>query len=179
MDMPPSTLETPITHSESDIDLTNLYKTVPVNPASNQTRLIEIIGGPDTALQCRFHCVSLSDDPQYIALSYAWGPPPATRSIWIDGHQVPIRENLWLFLCQVRKRSQQWSWENLGNWMYGPGAWKYLWVDALCIDQGSIVEKNHQVQKMSEIYSKVCYHPIALVNLFWGVANGLVCRQCL
>jgi hypothetical protein len=95
--MPSSTVATPVTCAEPNLDVTDLYQTVPLDPVGDQIRLIEIISGSNDALQCRFHCVSLSDKPQYVALSYAWGPPPAIKSIWIDGHEILIRENLWLF----------------------------------------------------------------------------------
>lgn len=30
-----------------------------------------------------------------------------------------------------------------------------LWIDAICIDQGNVTEKNHQVQRMGVIYAGV------------------------
>ena len=50
-----------------------------------------------------------------------------------------IRENLWWFLHHMRLRSQ----------------WKLFWIDALCIDQSNILERNHQVNSMRQIYSNV------------------------
>jgi hypothetical protein len=31
---------------------------------------------------------------------------------------------------------------------------KLLWIDALCIDQENVIERNHQVQQMGEIFSR-------------------------
>lgn len=138
------------------MDLADLYQTLPLDETSHQIRLLEIIGGPDTALQCKFHLVSLSNKPEYVALSYAWGEPQATQSIWIDGCKTDIRDNLWLFLCQARKRT---SWLSFRNLVYGCGPWKYLWIDALCINQENVREKNAQVQNMAEIYTKVRSRP--------------------
>jgi hypothetical protein len=133
------------------MNLDPLYQDVPLDQTGNEIRLLEIIGGPDTALRCRFHRVLLTEQPQFIALSYTWGRRDLTKVISIDGYEVSIRENLWLFLCQARQRSQRTLW----NMFRGCGPWKYLWVDALCINQSNIPEKNIQVSHMADIYSKV------------------------
>jgi hypothetical protein len=49
--------------------------------------------------------------------------------------------NLWDFLHEARSRKDQ----------------RRLWVDALCINQSHIDEKNHQVGIMGEIYSKAAW----------------------
>jgi hypothetical protein len=49
-------------------------------------------------------------------------------------------KNLWNFLHMAR--------EQFSN------ASKIFWIDAICINQGSIPERNHQVSQMGAIYSK-------------------------
>jgi len=81
------------------------------------------------------------DERKYEALSYAWGPEPksktAQRSIAIDGNRFPVSENLWLALFHLRFEST-----------------RVLWIDAICIDQGNLSERNQQVAMMGLIYSR-------------------------
>jgi hypothetical protein len=79
----------------------------------------------------------LSGTTQYTALSYTWGDTPADHIIDLNGTTFPVRKNLWTFLNRARK-------DNFEG---------YLWIDALCIDQAKVREKNHQVALMGEIYS--------------------------
>lgn len=52
----------------------------------------------------------------------------------------------------------------------GPRRWKYFWIDAICIDQSNTLERNHQVQMMSEIYKSAQFVMIWL---------GSACEQAL
>lgn len=80
---------------------------------------------------------------QYEALSYAWGPPKFTESVDIEddsatgGWQaMPITANLSEALFALRHDDHA----------------RWLWVDAISIDQTNIEEKNHQVAQMGAIY---------------------------
>ncbi|GAP86975.1 putative heterokaryon incompatibility protein [Rosellinia necatrix] len=102
-------------------------------------RLLKLLpGGPDEAIQCALSHESLEQPPPYYAVSYTWGSPDVAGEVTLDGCAVPVRENLHQFLRHVRD----------------PGASLALWVDALCIDQGSIPERNRQVPLMGEIYAR-------------------------
>ena len=81
--------------------------------------------------------ISLDDNPRYEALSYTWGDPRVTCTIKL--HKVPweVTTNLEAGLRHLR--------ENINE--------KVLWVDAMCIDQGSNEEKNYQVLLMKIIYA--------------------------
>ncbi|RYN56718.1 hypothetical protein AA0114_g2854 [Alternaria tenuissima] len=76
--------------------------------------------------------------PPYIALSYTWGANATYTNIEINRVKVLVRENLWDFLHQQLLH---------GN--YGP-----FWIDALCIQQSEVHERNHQVRMMDSIYMK-------------------------
>ena len=104
-----------------------------------QIRLLKLQPSDDPQKLCyTLHHVGLHDAPAYSAISYRWGDPLATTSIYIDGHQLPITNNLWHCLHQFMQR-----------------AWpKFLWVDAVCINQADIVERGEQVGFMHEIYSQ-------------------------
>jgi hypothetical protein len=74
---------------------------------------------------------------QYTALSYMWGEAIADRTIILHGKHFPVRKNLWDFLDRARKDHFE----------------GFLWIDALCIDQAKVGERNHQVALMGKIYS--------------------------
>lgn len=135
-------------------DDTHLYESVPLPLENhNASRLLEIVkDDDDKPIFCRLHSACLDDSAMsYTALSYMWGEDGASKNITVNGINVRIRPNLWEFLSQlrrdqVRKRSRR------------P---LLLWIDALCIDQGNIPERNHQVGIMSRIYSE------AEMTLIW------------
>lgn len=76
------------------------------------------------------------DQAQYAAISYAWTKSEPTCHIQIQPISVRIRPNLHDFLKMARKGHRQ-------DWMF---------VDALCIDQGSVPEPNDQVALMGAVY---------------------------
>jgi hypothetical protein len=111
---------------------------------------------------CSLHIVSLDENPSYEAFSYAWGDPTITAPIqlWsspqtssqcareasalsaptedeVYGAQWPVTTNLEAALRYLRHRSEI----------------RIIWVDAICIDQSNIEERNHQVPLMKTIYS--------------------------
>lgn len=75
----------------------------------------------------------------YTCLSYRWGDDDATHEILINSRMYRVRQNLFDFL-EIWGRKEQ----SRNTW---------FWVDALCIDQSNVAERNHQVQKMGQIYS--------------------------
>lgn len=117
----------------------SIYRVHPLK-LSNSTniRLIELL--PDcaeAAIACKLHVAPLEDDPIFTALSYVWGDECSHKPILLDGKPYAVRDNLWNFLIQFRQSRTS----------------TYLWIDALCIDQSSIKERNHQVALMGQIYS--------------------------
>ncbi|TKA63465.1 hypothetical protein B0A55_09737 [Friedmanniomyces simplex] len=86
---------------------------------------------------CCLNTVRL-DEASYTALSYVWGDPTATKPILVDGGKFQATVNLELAL------------RNLSNDFVG----KALWVDAVCINQQDVAEKNQQVPLMGELYSR-------------------------
>ncbi|PZD28569.1 HET domain containing protein [Pyrenophora tritici-repentis] len=122
------------------------YDEVPLSfGSSTNFRLltIEPCSDPNDEVYCNLHVRAMEEPPQYIALSYTWGEPSPTRMIMLNGRPFRVRQNLWDFLVQARSH-------NLTT---------MLWVDALCIDQSQVKERNHQVSMMDrrrdeEILSK-------------------------
>ena len=88
----------------------------------------------NTLIQCSLRNAEVTDS--YVALSYVCGTDLPSHSIWIDGVTFKVRENLYYFLAYARR-------------FYAD---KPLWVDAICINQEDLDEKNYQVRMMSRIY---------------------------
>jgi hypothetical protein len=109
---------------------------------STDIRVIEILHNDTTdshaPISCKLHVVSLDDAPSYTALSYVWGTELNTAPILLDGRLYFVQKNLFDFLVQYRKN----------------GGRAYMWIDALCINQFCVRERNHQVALMGNIYSK-------------------------
>ena len=79
---------------------------------------------------------SLETVPAYKALSYCWGTEDASRHILINGRQFAIRPNVHDYLQLVSGEAQP-------RWMY---------IDAICINQSDLLEKSSQVRLMGDIY---------------------------
>jgi hypothetical protein len=81
---------------------------------------------------------SLEYPPSYKALSYIWGSPVGDVPVCCDGEELLITANCVAALRRTRHRVRT----------------CVLWIDAICIDQTSIEELNHQVALMGDVYSK-------------------------
>ncbi|KAM7184304.1 Heterokaryon incompatibility protein (HET) domain containing protein [Rhypophila sp. PSN 637] len=96
----------------------------------------------DSIITCSLAAVSFSDSagaiPQYEALSYVWGDLTEQKEILLDGQPKEITRNLWTALKYLRQ----------------PHVSRTLWIDAVCINQSDIQERNHQVRQMGRIYSQ-------------------------
>jgi hypothetical protein len=76
-------------------------------------------------------------NPSFEALSYVWGDPTVTRPIIFEGHSFNVTVNLFLALRRLRYEDKP----------------RHLWIDALCINQDNIPEREHQISRMRDIYS--------------------------
>ncbi|KAK5733941.1 hypothetical protein LTR17_009348 [Elasticomyces elasticus] len=118
-----------------------------------QIRLIHILPrdtGYTGPVRCKMIVVSLIERPEYVALSYTWGSPPAHRIIEIDGREVLVRKNLWRFLnrssvCPTNGQHVILSIFAHRDALEG--------IDALCIRQTNAVEVAQQISFMGYIYS--------------------------
>lgn len=123
----------------------NFYQYEPLQNSESDIRILRLVPSNESdEICCCFEMRSLNDKPFYLAASYEWGDPEPQVDIKIDGKRFRIRLNLWLFLhyLQTNKpdlvRSDHFR----------------IWVDAICIDQSNIIEKNAQVQIMSRIFTQ-------------------------
>jgi hypothetical protein len=95
-------------------------------------------GDLEDPVTCALHTVSLADQPIYTALSYVWGDPTLRLPIDVDGIPFSATKNLKLALQHIRKTDRD----------------EVLWVDAVCINQTDIDERNNQVSLMGRLYSE-------------------------
>ncbi|RYP40315.1 hypothetical protein DL767_001772 [Monosporascus sp. MG133] len=96
-------------------------------------------GEPGSPIECWLYQVPLSGDLEYNALSYVWGNPDVRLPIAVNGHVMGITLNLYDALDRLRSSISGFT-------------EKYLWVDAICIHQADIREKERQIPRMAEIF---------------------------
>ena len=112
-----------------------------LNP--NEVRLLKPLSNSSNALSFEVTHISILSKPRYAALSYTWGPPPDAHTILLNGHPFPIRQNLYDALQQIQR-------SKLVD--------QYLWVDAICINQGTdddaLNEKSLLITRMTQTYEQ-------------------------
>ncbi|XP_014553941.1 hypothetical protein COCVIDRAFT_40077 [Bipolaris victoriae FI3] len=116
----------------------SLYQ--PLNPTREKFRFLRIhpTNIPESIISCQLFTTSLAEQPSYKALSYEWGRKDITKYIIVNGIRVQVTHNLEAALRRIRKSDSE----------------VILWVDAVCINQQDLDERNSQVAMMSKLYSK-------------------------
>ena len=111
----------------------------PLDPSRKQIRLFHLEPSENIHDQAEgfLEIVSLDNNPRYEALSYTWGDPKITCAIKLHKVQWEVTTNLEAGLRHLRGNINE----------------KVLWIDAICIDQGSKEERNYQVPLMKTIYT--------------------------
>lgn len=109
---------------------------------NGQIRTILLLPGTGDKIQSFMQASSLSTTgttkaQAYEAVSYVWGPPVMTSSIMCDGIEVRVTGTIYSLLRCLRHKEFP----------------RRLWIDALCINQADIEERNVQVSRMKQIYS--------------------------
>ncbi|KAJ8108979.1 hypothetical protein OPT61_g7794 [Boeremia exigua] len=161
-----------VIHYEHDIaqfaSETNMHYTSQLK--ARNIRLLRIeLDTYQAPIRCHLSEASLDNLPEYEALSYAWGDLSKTEKIECDGQIHHVTINAARAMRRIRlgipppETSEEMTYDtecegpqvntslSSKKQIYRP---RFMWIDAICIDQGSNLEKNHQVQLMREIYSK-------------------------
>jgi len=112
------------------------YKHQPLSRSLDEIRLLKLRKEKHGPVHCEVEVFPLEQAPEYIALSYRWGPPSPSHDIFIADQTLKIRDILHACLLELR--------EDVDTW---------LWIDQICIAQANTAERNHQVGMMSRIYS--------------------------
>ncbi|KAH7082833.1 heterokaryon incompatibility protein-domain-containing protein [Paraphoma chrysanthemicola] len=112
-----------------------------LSPELREIRLLTLSPGErEEPIKCSLSTVSLTDELIYDALSYVWGKYEAqSPSIELDGNNFTVTPNLYSALRHIR--------EPVGKDCMN------LWVDAVCINQNDLDERNAQVSMMRDIYA--------------------------
>ncbi|KAI0913990.1 heterokaryon incompatibility protein-domain-containing protein [Ustulina deusta] len=113
------------------------YKQLDLNTSA--FRLVRLVKGDSyETIECELIYTTLDDNViPYEAVSYTWGGTSAKPlNIRLDGKRFMVTSSLWHLLGNIRDREKD----------------RYLWVDAIAINQDDNFERSHQVQRMRAIY---------------------------
>jgi hypothetical protein len=113
-----------------------IYKHQRLDTSTDEIRLLKLSRETKGPVHCEVKVFPLERAPEYIALSYRWGPPSPLNDLYIEGKTLKIRDILNSCLLELREGLEAW-----------------LWIDQICIAQENNSERNHQVGMMSRIYS--------------------------
>ncbi|KAF2824324.1 hypothetical protein CC86DRAFT_457122 [Ophiobolus disseminans] len=138
-------------------------------PTPTSIRLLEV--APGQPFRLSFKIVNLDDLPVYSVLSYTWGNP---RGILPSGEDVEadriamlakypvncencvleVSANCYEFLkwFQTFQQAVCAGWEGVRVFNVSSKHVRYIWVDAICINQHSTKDKNCQVRIMDRVY---------------------------
>ncbi|KAH7148511.1 heterokaryon incompatibility protein-domain-containing protein [Dactylonectria macrodidyma] len=110
---------------------------------SDEIRLVILYAGDQSSeLRLTTEIRKIEDaEGDYAAMSYVWGDPTEMGTIYVDRHEFAATKNLVASLHHVQQLLR-------GNETLP------LWIDAICINQGDVVERNAQVSKMKQIYER-------------------------
>ncbi|KAM7191508.1 Heterokaryon incompatibility protein (HET) domain containing protein [Rhypophila sp. PSN 637] len=115
----------------------------PSAASSDELRLLEPVSITHSNLHFNFIKVPRLATPRYTAVSYTWGDGEASEIIYLNNRQFRVRVNLWSCLHYVGQHAK-----SIGV---------RLWVDAICIDQNNMAERNVQVRRMDETYKQAAH----------------------
>lgn len=133
----------------SELTDTYIYEALP--DARTHLRLLEFETqgiGENGKINCRLTIWPVNRVPTYHAASYTWGSSTETEHIRLNRKQMLVRKNC----ADVLRR--------LGHFKTS----RYYWIDALCINQDNVEEKNDQVAMMGKIFGEA-EHVLACIGL--------------
>jgi hypothetical protein len=103
-----------------------------------EIRLVVLLPGAwRSRIQCELRHEQIKD-ARYDALSYTWGDATITKIVLLNGHVFRVTAGLEQALRYLRLPNEK----------------RTLWIDAICINQDDVNERNGQVKMMYHIYRK-------------------------
>ncbi|KAK4244139.1 heterokaryon incompatibility protein-domain-containing protein [Corynascus novoguineensis] len=123
--------------------------------------------------------VRLDKAPIYAAFSYCWGDPDEVSPVFCNGKLLYVPSSLWRLLSwhvpgESRSVYSQFDASRPAR-MGNPAV---FWADAICINQGDTIEKNHQIPLMQTIYQKtsevVAYVGESAVGMRAGICMAAI-----
>jgi hypothetical protein len=113
----------------------------PLGQGPKAIRLLLVEAGlEDETIHCTLILSDLDETstPAYETISYCWGDQNLRDEVVLNGHLFTLPASSVAAIRRLRL----------------PGRARTLWIDAICIDQTKIEERNRQVPLMKEIYSR-------------------------
>lgn len=111
----------------------------PLDDSSDSIRVLTLLPGTwKSFIICDLTATTFAENPEYEALSYAWGDSRKTKKIKVNGCWVQVNESIYIALRHLRYTDTP----------------RTLWIDSLCIDQKDTREKNKQIPLMGFIYRR-------------------------
>lgn len=115
------------------------FRYTKLDSPSHQIRLLSFTwSSKSDNVRCKLQVLNVDDAPGYHAISYTWGDPVTSRTIFIDGLSVAVRENCYYALWQAQNYRMD----------------MHYWIDAICINQDDLEEKSEEVAMMGAIYAR-------------------------
>lgn len=115
---------------------TRTYEYETISP--DEIRIVTLHpGSGDICISIARQAIDQSSEHVYAAVSYVWGSPRLSRYIQCNGAPLKVTANVLELLQRLRHKDNPIR----------------LWIDAICINQLDVPERNHQVSLMKSIYS--------------------------
>ena len=145
-------------HNNKSRPLPSQHSSETFNPSCQIRVLVLDNGEISFPISASFQIFSISPfDPPlteasgWEAVSYAWGNQRPIHNIYVNGNPIAVTENVINLLKDLRDTNHK----------------RFLWIDAICINQGDEVEKSKQVPLMKIIYEN------ARGTVIWLGSNGM------
>ncbi|KAH7397527.1 heterokaryon incompatibility protein-domain-containing protein [Cadophora sp. MPI-SDFR-AT-0126] len=113
------------------------YSVLPLEAGEFRILILHASSNPSASIYCSLVQEQLPGLEPYDALSYTWGKDDPNSIIKLNNCKFKIRENLHHALLQLRHTTED----------------RRIWIDAICINQLSIPERNVQVAQMKDIFA--------------------------
>ncbi|CAG9984116.1 unnamed protein product [Clonostachys byssicola] len=133
-----------IWNSHKSLSSRDCYQYESLEARSDAFRLLYIDIGDDLEpITCSLQVAR--PGTSYSAISYMWGTDTRSLPIQIDEQTFLVSEKLWWGLWHLRRP------RGVGGerWQGPQGP---FWIDAICINQADLIERNQQVAIMGDIY---------------------------
>lgn len=150
-----------------------IHPPLPLSPGSCATRFLRFYKDEKGDIVGSLYVHDLNDERiSWIALSYTWDLLlwPAnyeellcdeSRYITLNNSPFQVKANLWRALNALIEQRDSPDTLKLQGWIIEEfhdrpqmNEQTYFWIDAICINQSNIAERNHQVVLMKMIYSR-------------------------
>lgn len=118
---------------------------------SSDFRLVRLFPGQSQSpIVCHVLRFALEEHPRYEAVSYTWGNQESPKQIFTQSGSLSVTPSCHAALSDLRYSEED----------------RYLWIDAVCINQSDNREKNHQIPLMKRIYAEADRVLIHMRNVF-------------